>query len=228
MEQFSNQPRPSGDRYWSNLPQIVPLGDSALLVRFGQSLDDAANRAALAFAARLEADGIAGVVEIVPSLVSVLVRYDPAVVGVTRLSGELSLRLSGEDVPLEPRTHRVPVHFDGPDVGEVADLLKLSIDGFIQAHNRNMLRILATGFAPGFVYCGFHDEALTVPRRTLVRPQVPAGSVLFAAGQTAIAATDIPTGWQVIGQTAFRNFDPADNPPTQLRAGDRIAFEVAP
>ncbi len=228
MEQFSNQPRPSGDRYWSTLPQIVPLGDSALLVRFGQSIDDAANRAALAFAARLKADGIAGVVEIVPSLVSVLVRYDPAVVGVTRLSGELALRLAGEDVAMEPRTHRVAVRFDGPDIGEVANLLTLSIDGFIKAHNSKMLRILTTGFAPGFVYCGFHDEALTVPRRTLVRPQVLAGSVLFAAGQTAITATDIPTGWHVIGQTSFRNFDPADNPPTQLHAGDRIAFEVAP
>lgn len=227
MEQPSNQSLPGGDRHWPNLPQIVPLGDCALLIRFGQSLDDVANLAALSFAARLETDVVAGVVEIVPSLVSVLVRYDPAVVGAARLSGELALRLGRSDAAGEPVTQRVSVRFDGPDIGEVADLLHLSVDEFIQAHNRKPMRVLATGFAPGFVYCGFHDKALIVPRRSVVRPQVPTGSVLFAAGQTAITATGVPTGWHVIGHTAFRNFDPAANPPTQLRSGDRILFEVA-
>lgn len=53
------------------------------------------------------------------------------------------------------------------------------------------LRVLATGFAPGFVYCGLHPDDLSVPRREAIRPMVPAGTVLFAAGQTAIAATDL-------------------------------------
>ncbi|MDF2984487.1 MAG: allophanate hydrolase subunit 1, partial [Devosia sp.] len=90
------------------------------------------------------------------------------------------------------------------------------------------LRVLATGFAPGFVYCGMHPEALAVPRRAAVRRQVPAGTVLFAAGQTAITSTPIPTGWHVIGHTGFRNFDPAAEPPSAVRAGDSIEFEVAP
>ena len=89
------------------------------------------------------------------------------------------------------------------------------------------LRVLATGFAPGFVYCGFHGEGMVLPRRATVRQMVAAGSILFAAGQTAIAATDIPTGWHVIGRTDFRNFSADRNPPTLLRAGDAVCFEVA-
>jgi inhibitor of KinA len=50
--------------------------------------------------------------------------------------------------------------------------------------------------------------------------------VLFAAGQTAIAATEIPTGWHVIGRTEFRNFDPTASVPTRLAAGDAVQFEV--
>jgi allophanate hydrolase subunit 1 len=53
---------------------------------------------------------------------------------------------------------------------------------------------------------------------------VPAGTVLFAAGQTAIAATPIRTGWHVIGRTRFQNFDPHRAPPTVLAAGDTIQF----
>jgi 5-oxoprolinase (ATP-hydrolysing) subunit B len=208
-------------------PVILPLGDSALLVRFAEALDDLANKRTLQFAQALSRDPIAGVVEVVPSLVSVLVRYDPVQVDPVRLAGELGLRMSGTPVANAGQTHRIEVRFgggDGPDLDEVAAMLGYSANTFIARHNAAPLRVLTTGFAPGFVYCGFHEDGMTVPRRTVVRPLVPAGSVLFAAGQTAIAATDIPTGWHVIGRTEFRNFDPAQVPPTRLVAGDLIAF----
>ena len=110
----------------------------------------------------------------------------------------------------------------------VATALGMGASDFVAAHNAKPLRVLATGFAPGFVYCGLHAERLVLPRRTSVRPSVPAGSVLFAAGQTAIAATEMPTGWHVIGHTDFRNFDPAGEPPTRLGAGDVVTFEAMP
>jgi KipI family sensor histidine kinase inhibitor len=207
----------------------LPLGDRALLVRFGEVLDDAANCAALALAAKLEDAPIAGVVEVVPSLISVLLRYDPVTIDRHRLSGEIGLRLTGATQTASARTYRLGVRFGGeagPDLAEVAAALQLPESEFVARHCRQPLRVLTTGFAPGFVYCGFHTKALTVPRRMQVRPVVPAGSVLFAAGQTAIAATEVPTGWHVIGRTDFRNFDPTRSPPTTLAAGDRVQFEA--
>ena len=212
-------------------PHVVPLGDSALLVRFGARLDDAANRTALAFAAALAANPIAGVVEVVPSLVSVLLRYEPRAAEPVRLAGEIALRLETPADETAAREHRIAVRFGGeagPDLSEVASALGLSEAEFAARHNAKPLRVLTTGFAPGFVDCGFHPEELVLPRRTAARPMVPAGSVLFAAGQTAIAATDIPTGWHVIGWTDFANFDPAHMPPTRLAAADMVRFEVAP
>lgn len=211
---------------WPNRPDIVPLGDSALLVRFAQSLDDAANKTALSLAARLANDPITGVVEVVPALVSVLVRYNPTQIAPVRLAGELALRLGPANAVGAGR-YDIDIHFDGPDMAEVAAMLSMSADDFIVHHNAMPLRVLTIGFAPGFIYCGFHPEALVLPRRPAVRPTVPAGSVLFAAGQTAIAATEVPTGWHVIGTTDFRNFSPDTDPPTRLRAGDVIHFGVA-
>lgn len=210
------------------VPTLVPLGDAALLVRFGTTLSEAANRAAVSFARAIEGRLPVGVTEIAPSLVSVMVTYDPGRIDHERLAGEVRL-LVGTATEAEPAAeHTVQVRFDGEDLAGVAAELKLSVDAFIAAHNACPLRVLATGFAPGFVYCGFHGETLTLPRRAVVRATVPAGTVLFAAGQTAIAATPIPTGWHVIGHTDFRNFDPAAMPPTTLRAGDSIRFEAAP
>ena len=102
----------------------------------------------------------------------------------------------------------------------------MSVYVFVSQHNAVPLRVLTTGVAPGFVYCGFHPETMRLARRTSVRPPVLPGSVLFAAGQTAITSTAVPTGWHVIGRTAFRNFDPGASPPTALREGDRVIFEA--
>jgi KipI family sensor histidine kinase inhibitor len=211
-------------------PTIVPLGDSGLLVRFGAVLTDAANRAAIALALALDRAPIAGVTEVVPNLVSVLLRYEPGTgPSVTTIAGELRLRLSTlVDAPAETSRWTIPIFFDGPDLDAVSVALGLAPAQFVAAHNARPLRVLATGFAPGFVYCGLHPEALLLPRRTAVRSSVPPGSVLFAAGQTAITATEMPTGWHVIGRTDFANFDPARHSPTRLGAGDEVTFEVGP
>lgn len=211
-------------------PTIIPLGDSGLLVRFGTVLTDAANRAAIALALALDRTPIAGVTEVVPNLVSVLLRYDPGVgPSPASIAGELRLRLFAL-CDGAPRTAHwtIPVRFDGPDLEAVSAALGMPAERFVAAHNAHPLRVLATGFAPGFVYCGLHPDDMVLPRRTEVRPAVPPGSVLFAAGQTAMTATEMPTGWHVIGHADFANFDPTREPPTRLSAGDTITFEAVP
>ncbi len=208
-------------------PLILPLGDRGLLVRFAETLSEAANIAAVNFGRRVAAAGLPGVEEVVPNLVSVLLRYAPEAIEFERLAGEVRLLL--HELPQEPSRggeHRVPVIFDGEDVDEVAGLLGLERPAFVAAHCAGPLRVLATGFAPGFIYTGFHEKRLHLPRRAQVRRQVPPGTVLFAAGQTAVTSTPVPTGWHVVGRTEFRNFDPAVMPPTRVRAGDLVRFEV--
>ena len=201
----------------------MPLGDGALLVRFSDALSDEANRAAIALSRVLDADPPDGIAEIAPGLVSVLLRIRPGA-DLARLRGEVMLRVGEVDGAAAPANHIIEITFDGEDLGEVSNLLNITPDEFIASHNETPVRVLATGFAPGFVYCGFHDRHMVVPRREHVRPMVVAGTVLFAAGQTAIAATPIRTGWHVIGRTRFQNFDAAGDPPTILKPGDIVQF----
>ena len=207
-------------------PLIVPLGDRAVLVRFADTLSEEANRRTIALAARLDDDPPEGTEEIAPGLVSVLLRTKPGT-EFWRFSGELRLRMGPTGESVGARQHEIAMRFDGEDIEAVAALCRMPLEQFVDRHNAAPLRVLATGFAPGFVYCGFHRPELVVPRRDSVRPMVPAGTVLFAAGQTAIAATPIRTGWHVIGTTPFRNFEPAGKTPTALRSGDTVRFSVA-
>nr|WP_321307518.1 carboxyltransferase domain-containing protein [uncultured Sphaerochaeta sp.] len=210
------------------MPLIVPLGDCGLLIRFAETLDDHANVRAVGFARQLALDPPAGALEIVPKLVSVYLRYDPSRISFADLAAEVRLRLSlSSEVPGAPAEPVIiPTCYDGADLGEAATAAGLTEQAFIERHAGAALRVLSIGFAPGFAYCGFHEDLPPLPRRGEVRPRVPAGTVLYAAGQTAITATAIPTGWNVIGHTDFRNFDAAANPPVRLEAGTPVRFEV--
>jgi KipI family sensor histidine kinase inhibitor len=205
----------------------MPIGDRALLVRYADTLSDEANRAAVALARKLVAEPIPGVAEVAPGLVSVLLRAEDGV-ELAAIRSEVMLRLGTPPPDIAGSRHVIDVAFDGEDIEQVAEILKITRAAFVELHNARPLRVLATGFAPGFVYCGFHGPDLLVPRREAVRPVVPAGTVLFAAGQTAIAATPIRTGWHVIGRTSFQNFDPQRMPPTVLAAGDSVMFRSVP
>ncbi|WP_029039909.1 5-oxoprolinase subunit B family protein [Cucumibacter marinus] len=208
---------------------LHPLGDAALLVKFGNDVGSGANRAAIGFADILKRARLPGVAEIATSLVSVFVGYDPARVSFQVLSGEIRLRLPGTLPALPDMGEPFPIEVEyggagGPDFQAVCDALELTPDELIAAHQTGTPRVLSGGFSPGFVYIGPHEANLTVPRRETLREDVPAGSVLFAAGQTAITATRIRTGWNVIGRTDFRNFDLARTPPVTLMPGRIIQF----
>ena len=69
------------------------MGLSGLLVRFADRLDDAANRAVLAFRSALEAARPDGVEETAASLGSVFLRFDPGQTDHTALSAAVGALL---------------------------------------------------------------------------------------------------------------------------------------
>ncbi len=210
----------------NNLTQIIPLGESAILIRFAKQLDEQANKKAIEFAAILKRQNHAEIKEVTASLVSVLVKYDNQKISFFNLSGLIRLALcepQGKENNIY-KTHKVKMIFDGKDLADVTNSLSLNIEQFIATHNEKPLRVLATGFAPGFIYCGMHKKSLFIDRRQKLHKQVPKGTVIFAAGQTAITSSPIPTGWHIIGHSDFSNFDENKNPPILINAGDRIKF----
>jgi inhibitor of KinA len=81
------------------------------------------------------------------------------------------------------------------------------------------------GFIPGFPYMGTLPEQLEVPRKQTPSLKIPMGSVAIAGKQTGIYPAEVPGGWQVIGRTPLRMFDPNKSPCSFLNAGDIVQFK---
>ena len=203
--------------------KVQPLGDSALLAELGTRLDTALNTRAIALAAALKKRR--DVRQAVAGYASVTVQFDPDQATHESLATAIK-RLAAKRPPMaEPgRLHRIPVTYDGPDLVEVAERLKLSGEQIVEIHTRPIYRVFLVGFVPGWAYLGPLPEELEVPRRHVPRTQVPAGSVAIAGRQSGIYPLPTPGGWHLIGRTPVKLFLPDSDPPCLFRAGDRVKF----
>jgi KipI family sensor histidine kinase inhibitor len=203
--------------------KVAPLGDAALIAELGQRVDTALNTRALALAAAL--DKRRDVREAVAGYGSVVVHYDPEQITYKGLAAAIQKLVQAKPPPAaHGRLHRIPVVYDGPDLHEIADQLKLSVDELVRLHTHPIYRCFMIGFVPGWAYLGPLPEPLQLPRRRVPRTHVPAGSVAMAGAQTGIYPLPTPGGWHLIGRTTVKLFLPNSDPPTLLRTGDRVKF----
>lgn len=214
-------------------PEILPLGQDGVLVRFSRTPSSAAAAAVQAFAASLRERMPTGAVEAVPSLTSVLVRFDPGATPRAALAENLATRIASRDwlaAPLPPpaRLWRVPAAFGGtvgPQLEEFAALTGQSPGQLVDEATKADVRVLAIGFTAGLPYLGLLPAHWDVPRQPALTPKVPAGAIAAAVRQLVIFPADSATGWRQIGRTGFRPFLQSRSEPFLLRPGDALRLE---
>jgi KipI family sensor histidine kinase inhibitor len=212
-------------------PNIVPLGDSALLVQLGDEIDIAVNQRVHALAALLKTSRFEGIIETVPAYTTLLIHYDPLILSFVQVRDYLCEKIT-QFVDNESRKRKrvnVPVRYGGEygiDLESVATYCQLSIEDVIRTHSQKIYTVFMMGFTPGFPYLGKLDEAIVVPRLETPRRRVPAGTVAIAGSQTGIYPIDSPGGWQLIGWTPLRLFDPESETPFLFSPGDEVKFIV--
>jgi inhibitor of KinA len=210
-----------------------PLGDQALTITLGNSIDEATHRRVRAVVARLDRDRPPGVVALVPAFTSVAVHYDPEIVGgdapfdrIAAQLGDLLAHVGDEALPA-PRVVEIPVCYGGdlgPDLGDVAQRHGMTEDDVVRIHAAGDYLVYMVGFMPGFAYLGGLSETIATPRRGSPRKAVPAGAVGIGGQQTGVYPMVSPGGWNLIGRTPLAIFDIARPQPALLTTGDRVRF----
>ena len=202
-----------------------PLGDAAMIVELGSRIDIELSEKAQRLALGLRSH--AAVQDAIASYCSVCVYYDPSQIRYSELRTEVQ-RLYEVDVRAVRtfgRLYRIPIVYDGADLGEVAEALGLTADDVGEIHSGATYRVFLIGFAPGQPYLGPLPARLELPRRSTPRTRVPAGSITIAGRQTNIYPWPNPGGWHVIGHTEEDIVALDEDPPAMFRAGDSVKFE---
>lgn len=201
--------------------RVLPAGPAAVLLEL-DGLDQV-----LALHAALRTAVPDGVVDLVPAARTVLVLFDPAVTTAERVVAGLPDPPGGVGPDPAGEVVTLPVHYDGPDLPEVARLTGLSEGEVVDRHRRAQYVVAFFGFAPGFAYLAGGDPALRVPRRDGPRTAVPPGSVAVADEFTGVYPRRMPGGWRLVGRTDAVLWDLDRDPPALLRPGTRVRFEDA-
>ena len=214
--------------------EIWPLGDRALLLRFGDSACIETNRLVHRACAAIGNAGLPGVRACAPAYAALMLDLDlPWLIrhgGIASLKEQLRELLSSLDEAMAepaPRVRDIPTRYggeEGPDLREVAERTGLSVADVVDLHAGALYRVAMTGFQPGFPYLLGLPEVLHLPRRSTIRNRVPAGSVALAGSQTGIYPASSPGGWHLIGHTELSLFDCRRNPEVWLQPGDSVRF----
>lgn len=217
--------------------RIFPLGDAALVIDYGNVVDESINKEVMVRFEQLKNANLPGIIEVVPAYSSLAVYYhSPEVlkkrtiaITVYEWMKDQVEQLLGQPVTDNESTERllrIPVCYEdefAPDLRVLSATKNICVEEIIQLHTTTTYRVYMLGFLPGFSYMGQVDEKISIARK----PQpvnVVAGSVGIAGRQTGIYPLASPGGWQIIGRTPLRLFDAKKEEPALFKAGDQVQF----
>lgn len=212
--------------------QVQLLGDHAILIKLSKGLSTGMDHDLLALYQYIKSLNINGVKDIILAYDNLTLIYDILFFDnnpyffINQLVEKYIIEIKNNtSVKTKSRYIEVPVCYDlslGIDLVDAAKIANCSIEALIQKHTEHIYTVYCLGFLPGFAYMGDVPEVIQLPRHPQPRAKVLAGSVGIAGKQTGIYPMESPGGWQIIGRTPFKIFDPIKL--SLFKAGDQVKF----
>lgn len=213
--------------------KMLPVGDQAILINFGDVIATEINAKVTSFAKEVTSREKPWVIDLIPTFTAVLINYDPLALGYEAMAEFckdcLAQMTAGTEI--KRRIFEIPVIYGGAygeDLPFVADHAGMTVEEVIATHTGTDYLIYMLGFLPGFAYLGGLDERIVTPRLKRPRVRIPAGAVGIGGSQTGIYPTVSPGGWQLIGITPVEVYNPVRTPAILYEAGDMVRFRSVP
>ncbi|MDN3593589.1 5-oxoprolinase subunit PxpB [Zunongwangia endophytica] len=212
------------------LPQITPLGDTAILIQFEQIISEKLLDKILFYKKAIENLFIKQKVEVINTYNSILINY---FVTIEDVYGDIQavkavFQQDNNTKNNNSRLLEIPVCYDaefGIDLELISEEKNITISEIISLHTQPEYRVYFMGFLPGFLYLGGLDKKLQISRKSQPRMKIEKGAVGIGENQTGIYPKESPGGWQIIGNCPIDFFDKNQEIPTEISAGDYIKFK---
>lgn len=212
---------------------MLKAGEQGLVVEFGNEIDPELNAHVHRLAKLLTFKMAEQILEVVPTYRSLMVYFDPLVITREALQEDVARHLAEDEADTAAsdtaKLITIPVSYGGefgPDLEFVARHNSITEDEVVATHTSIPYLVYMLGFTPGFPYLGGMSERIAAPRLDTPRVKIPAGAVGIAGKQTGIYPIESPGGWQLIGRTPLRIFNPSAASPFLFAAGDYLQFSA--
>jgi len=203
------------------------VAEDCILVEYEEEINPEINKKVRQLAQAIEKHAPPGLNEVIPAYRSLMVFFDPFQIKMETIS-DLIVHLAEGSVSVDlvwPRLFRIPTVYGGeygPDLERISRLKNLTPEEVVRLFSSVNYLVYCLGFLCSLAYLGGVPAILDVPRLISPRPFVPVGSVGYSGRQANILPIDQPSGFNYIGRTFVRVYDPQKFPPTLFRPGDYI------
>jgi inhibitor of KinA len=218
---------------------IYSLGDHAIVFALAPKMHISVLQKLKQLHQLIESKKINGILDVIPSYHTLTIIYDITLFlsptqnvndQLQLFSTQLLSEYENNALTInkkEETIHQVPVCYENIfalDMENISKTNQISCQAIIQLHTSKQYDVYSIGFLPGFTYMGSVDEKIKIARHPKPRNEVAAGSVGIAGLQTGIYPTNSPGGWQIIGKTPWKIFDPHPNKLAKFKVGDQVEF----
>lgn len=209
--------------------ELLPVGDHAVLIEFGNVIDEEINKKVIIFSNSIRRHSITGVIDVLSTYRSVMVFYDNSKTNFFRLKKTINKISISKDNSTDVKARKllIPVCYEdkySKDLYDMESALGLSKDEIINIHSEGEYKVFMLGFLPGFVYLGGLDKRIHMPRLETPRTTIPERSVGIGGNQTGVYPMESPGGWRLIGKTPVDFYNPQNTEPILCQPGDYIKF----
>lgn len=207
---------------------IKEFGDSAVILTFGQEINEETHYEIVSFVTAFKGKNISGVLGIVSAYTTVTIQYDFLIISIIDLKSIIEKVDYVIDVNRIKNIIEVPVCYDlifALDMEHLCLYSGLSKEEVVKIHTAQDYLVYMIGFTPGFFYLGGLDASLFCPRKDNPRLKIESGSVGIAGNQTGVYSVDSPGGWQLIGKTPMKIYTKnSDQEFFKVKQGDVVRF----
>ena len=207
-----------------------PLGEGTLLIEWPSRIDEKILQDILSLNRKIEDRLREKIDETQNTYHALTIFFTPEIISYSELINFIKEIQAEENEQLNDfsaAVWEIPVCYDiqfGIDLDVISKAKNLSIEEIVKLHSETSYTVYFGGFLPGFLYLGGLSEKLFTPRKETPRASIRKGAVAIGGSQTGIYPQESPGGWHIIGNSPIVLFDVNENPPTRIKAGDKIKF----
>ena len=210
------------------IKNIVNLGDAAVYCDFGEEVNKDINSKVINYFRTLKNKKLKGVTNLAPSYNKLIITFDLNKTSFIDIKNQI-LDLDVNDKTInESSKINIPICCEEKyslDIDRLQKKLNKSKNEIIKIFINKNYFCYMTGFVAGMPFLGDIDKKIQLNRLETPRVKVPKGSVGLTEQFCNIYTFESPGGWNIIGNTPSKIFNPIDeNKPNLINPGDEVKF----